>query len=156
MRNYFAVVHKEEDSAFGIYFPDLRGCFSAGDTEDEALANARIALRLYAEDAEDLPEPRGAADLRQDEEVRKELDQGAFLIVVPVVIADRKERYNLMLDRSLVSAADQEAKVAGVNRSEFVAQALARHLKSTSGAVVMSRPKTRTTKASRAKRKAYA
>jgi predicted RNase H-like HicB family nuclease len=74
MRTYFAIVHKDEDSAVGVVFPDLPGCFSAGDTYDKAIANAHVALRLYAEaersagrqiaEAEDvrrpLPRPRGA------------------------------------------------------------------------------------------------
>jgi predicted RNase H-like HicB family nuclease len=29
-------VHKEEDSAVGVVFPDLPGCFSAGDAYDKA------------------------------------------------------------------------------------------------------------------------
>ena len=49
MKNYFAIVHKDEDSAVGVVFPDLPGCFSAGDTYDKAIANAHVALRLYAE-----------------------------------------------------------------------------------------------------------
>jgi predicted RNase H-like HicB family nuclease len=36
MRTYFAIVHKEEDSAVGVVFPDLPGCFSAGDAYDKA------------------------------------------------------------------------------------------------------------------------
>ena len=49
MKNYFAIVHKDEGSAVGVVFPDLPGCFSAGDTYDKAIANAHVALRLYAE-----------------------------------------------------------------------------------------------------------
>src|SRR5262245_46879695 len=109
MRNYFAVVHKDEDSSFGVYFPDLPGCFSGGETEDEAIENARIALRMYAEDESNVPEARSIAVLKKDPEVRKELEGGAFLICVPLIVADRKRRYNLMLDRSLVSSVDHAA-----------------------------------------------
>jgi predicted RNase H-like HicB family nuclease len=139
MRNYFAVVHKDKDSSFGVYFPDLPGCFAAGETEDEAIENARITLRMYAEDESDLPEARGVAALQKDGEVRSEFDGGAFLISVPLVVADRKQRYNLMLDRSLVSTVDHAARLAGTNRSEYVAQALAMQLKATAGAVVLDR-----------------
>ena len=31
MDKYIAVVHKDDNSSFGAYFPDLRGCFAAGD-----------------------------------------------------------------------------------------------------------------------------
>jgi len=62
MRTYFAIVHKDEDSAVGVVFPDLPGCFSAGDTYNKAIANAHEALRLYAEAervaGRQLPKPR--------------------------------------------------------------------------------------------------
>lgn len=40
-------------------FPELPGCGSAGDTEDEAVANAEEALALWFEPVE-LPLPRNA------------------------------------------------------------------------------------------------
>lgn len=61
IRRYFAVVHKEPRSAFGVSFPDVPGCVSAGDDLDEALAMAREALGLHLDglrdDGERLPEP---------------------------------------------------------------------------------------------------
>jgi predicted RNase H-like HicB family nuclease len=30
-RTYYAIVHKDENSAFGVYFRDVPGCFSAED-----------------------------------------------------------------------------------------------------------------------------
>ena len=30
--HYVAVIEKEPDSAFGVWLPDVEGCFSAGDT----------------------------------------------------------------------------------------------------------------------------
>ncbi len=40
-------------------FPELPGCASAGDTEEEALANAKEALALWFEPS-DVPLPEGA------------------------------------------------------------------------------------------------
>lgn len=40
-------------------FPELPGCVSAGDTEEEAVANAKEALALWFEPA-DLPLAQGA------------------------------------------------------------------------------------------------
>ena len=37
------------DTAYGAVVPDLPGCFSAGDTYDEALSNARDAIELHVE-----------------------------------------------------------------------------------------------------------
>lgn len=52
----------EKDPATGRYaavFPELPGCASAGDTEAEAVANAREALELWFEPAP-IPLPQNA------------------------------------------------------------------------------------------------
>lgn len=41
---YIAYLRKDEDSDFGVEFPDLPGCVSAGRTLDEARAMAAEAL----------------------------------------------------------------------------------------------------------------
>jgi predicted RNase H-like HicB family nuclease len=35
MTHYVAIVEDEEGKAVGVWFPDLPGCISAGDTFDE-------------------------------------------------------------------------------------------------------------------------
>ena len=47
MTHYVAIVEEEEGKAFGVWFPDLPGCVSAGDTLDEAMAKPAEALALY-------------------------------------------------------------------------------------------------------------
>jgi predicted RNase H-like HicB family nuclease len=83
MRTYFAIVHKDEDSAVGVVFPDLPGCFSAGDTYDKANANAHDALRLYAEAelraGRQLPRPRTFEALYRDRGVREEAKGAPFV-----------------------------------------------------------------------------
>ena len=83
MTTYYAIVHKDEDSAVGVVFPDLPGCFSAGDTYDKAIANAHIALRLYSEAERDagrqLPRPRTFEALYRDREVREEARDAPFV-----------------------------------------------------------------------------
>ena len=68
--NYVAVIEKEPDSAFGVWFPDVEGCFSAGDTMDEALINAPEAIQLYADALDqggrDLPRARSLFELKSD------------------------------------------------------------------------------------------
>jgi predicted RNase H-like HicB family nuclease len=44
------IVEKDpETGRYSSVFPELPGCASAGDTEDEAIANAREALELWVE-----------------------------------------------------------------------------------------------------------
>lgn len=48
-----------EVKRWSAVFPELPGCASAGNTEEEAIANAKEALVLWFEPA-DVPLPRGA------------------------------------------------------------------------------------------------
>ena len=61
MPAFFGVVHKYPGSDYGVSFPDLPGCISAGATLDEARAMASEALALHLEglreDRETLPMP---------------------------------------------------------------------------------------------------
>ena len=68
-RYYIAVVHKDENSDYGISFPDLP-CISAGDTFEEAIVMgeeaAGICLQALAERGMDLPEPSSAEAVMSD------------------------------------------------------------------------------------------
>ena len=47
------IVEKDpETSRYSSVFPELPGCASAGDTEDEAIANGKEALELWFEPTE--------------------------------------------------------------------------------------------------------
>lgn len=47
--HYQAEIHKNQDSDFGVSFPDFPGCVTAGKTLDEALSNAEEALQLHVD-----------------------------------------------------------------------------------------------------------
>lgn len=47
MQFIIAIEPGTETSAFGVAVPDLPGCFSAGDTLNEAVDNAREAIELW-------------------------------------------------------------------------------------------------------------
>ena len=59
---YIAVIHKDHDSVYGVSFPDFPGCVSAGETLDDAVANAAEALRGHVQvmeaDGDAVPLPR--------------------------------------------------------------------------------------------------
>jgi predicted RNase H-like HicB family nuclease len=78
MPHYVAIVEDTgPDAAVGLWFPDLPGCFSAGDDVDEALRNAEEALALYAEsmakEGRTLPAPRTVSALRANSETAADL-----------------------------------------------------------------------------------
>ena len=60
--SYSAILRKTRDSDWGVEFPDVPGCISAGKTKEEALAAAQEALQghldLLDELGEPVPQPR--------------------------------------------------------------------------------------------------
>jgi antitoxin HicB len=58
MKRFTILLHPEpEAGGYSVTVPALPGCFSQGDTVDEAIANAEDAIRLYLEDLEAEGEP---------------------------------------------------------------------------------------------------
>ena len=53
MANYRVVLRKS-DEGYSVSCPGLPGCWSQGASEEEALANIRIAIHEYALAAEEL------------------------------------------------------------------------------------------------------
>jgi predicted RNase H-like HicB family nuclease len=56
----YAVVLEESEEGFSVSVPGLPGCHSQGDTEAEAIANIRDAIREYREVAEELAQAAGS------------------------------------------------------------------------------------------------
>jgi predicted RNase H-like HicB family nuclease len=89
MPYYVAIIEEAgPDTAVGIWFPDLPGCFSAGDDLDEALGNASEAIAAYAqslaEDGRMLPPPRTLTELKRDPLVEKDIrDYMIALVAAP-------------------------------------------------------------------------
>src|SRR5476649_188781 len=46
---YPIFIHKDANSDYGVIVPDLPGCFSAGSTIEEAIANAHEAIECHLE-----------------------------------------------------------------------------------------------------------
>jgi predicted RNase H-like HicB family nuclease len=92
LSRYFAILEKEPDSLWSVFFPDLPGCVAAADNADNALANAAAALREVTEDmvseGRPLPEARSIEELRVDAEVKEALAAGAALIAIPLLTVD--------------------------------------------------------------------
>lgn len=126
--HYVAVIEKEPDSAFGVWFPDVDGCFSAGETVEEAVANSAAALRQHVEAVESggrrVPPARSIDEVLLEEDVVASVEAGAVLFAVPLLAdAGRTVRINISLDKALVDLIDAAAAARGLTRSAFLAQA---------------------------------
>lgn len=86
MTHYVAIIEDAgEDHAVGVWFPDLPGCFSAGDSLDEALENAPQAVALWLEtmvaDGNAVPRPRTPSELRADPEVAGDMTKHVIALI---------------------------------------------------------------------------
>lgn len=51
VRNFSVLFEQEKDGGYSVSVPSLPGCFSQGNTFEEALKNIQEAIDLYLEDA---------------------------------------------------------------------------------------------------------
>jgi predicted RNase H-like HicB family nuclease len=129
---YIAFIHKDPDSVYGVSFPDMPGCISAGDTIDEAVRNAVEALsghvRMLEADGDPVPSPRDFDAIMADEELAEDRE-GAMTTVIPLV-RDRGSttRINVSIDLGLLEAIDAAARERGQTRSAFFASAARREI----------------------------
>ena len=78
-----AIERGDVKHVYGVVVPDLPGCFSAGDSMDEALANAREAILLHLEGLLDAGEPLPAPMKIATHQKKKEF-AGWIWAMVPV------------------------------------------------------------------------
>ena len=87
MAGYIALVHKDEGTSYGVSFPDVPGCISAGDTFEEAVANAAEALAghfaLMKADGDPIPAPRSFEELKRDPDFADDSADAIVTMVTP-------------------------------------------------------------------------
>ena len=107
--HYVAVIDKDDNSTYGVRFPDVPGCFSAADTLDEIVPARGIETVLR--------------------EVAEGLAAGAVLMMIPHISDHRRVvRVNLSLAKGLLDTSDEAARARGMTRSAFIATAVTREI----------------------------
>ena len=125
MRYPIAIEAGDARHAYGVVVPDLPGCFSAGDTLDEALMNAQGAILLHLEglldDGKPLPKASNIEQLRRKRSFRNWT--WAIVDVDMSQIGDKAARINITLPQRILRAVDAHARRRGETRSGFLARA---------------------------------
>jgi len=58
MQNYnLPIIIEKDENGYLAYCPELQGCYTQGDTYEEALANIKDAIALHIQDRFDNGEP---------------------------------------------------------------------------------------------------
>jgi len=55
--NYTVVVERDEDGLYVASCPALQGCYTQGETYEEAMENIKDAIKLHIQARKDLGEP---------------------------------------------------------------------------------------------------
>ncbi|MFA5807925.1 MAG: type II toxin-antitoxin system HicB family antitoxin [bacterium] len=122
---YSAVIHKDKGSDYGVSFPDLPGCFSAGETMQAALDAAREAVAAHIEgmllDGEPMPSP----DSIDTHQANPDYAGGVWALVAVDLgkISGKAKRINITLPERALSEFDLCAKAIGETRSGFLLRA---------------------------------
>jgi len=123
MRYPVLIEEGSEATAFGVVFPDLPGCYSAGDTLDEALERAKEAAAAWVDAALDagtaVPPPTKLEDVR-----RLPGYKGWTIGVVeldPSLFDDTIERVNITLPRRVLRRLDDLAASRHQSRGALIA-----------------------------------
>lgn len=123
MRYPVAIEAGDAEHAWGVTVPDLPGCFSAGDTIEEALDNAKEAILLHVEgmldDGQSVTE---AGSIEQYQKKREFKNRVWALVEVDLSeLEDTIERVNITLPRRVLHKLDAAARAAGESRSGYIA-----------------------------------
>ena len=125
MRYPITIEPGNDTTAWGVVVPDLPGCFSAGDTLEEAMIQAEDAIIGWIEaaldDGQAIPAPSPIKTLRT---AHPEFAGWLWALVKvdPAMLDDTVERVNISLPRRVLRRLDARARTAGETRSGFIAR----------------------------------
>lgn len=125
MKFTIAIEPGTRKSAFGVVVPDLPGCFSAGDTVEEAFDNVREAITVHceilSEKGKEIPVPKSMSEWQADREYR---NWTWGIVDVPVErFFGPAEKINITVPGRLLKQIDDFAKSHGQTRSGFLTSA---------------------------------
>lgn len=115
------------DDVISVEFPDLPGCLTYGDTEEEALLMAREVLGLWMEsverDNEDIPKASSLLDIKLE-------DNEKSLLVDVYMPSIRKANINKSVSRTVTVPAWLNARAMeyDINFSQVLQEGLKREL----------------------------
>lgn len=91
------IVPDLEEGGFTVYFPELQGCLTCGETITQALENAEDAKRAWLEAA---------------------IEEGCY-IPEPMALEDYSGQFKLRIPKSLHKALAEHAKSEGISMNQY-------------------------------------
>ncbi|MCG3085591.1 type II toxin-antitoxin system HicB family antitoxin [Anoxybacillus sp. LAT_35] len=129
-RYIYPAIFDYDSDGISVEFPDLPGCFTCGDTEEEAfqMAKEAMALHLYGleQENEEIPQPSKVSEIQTEKH--------QVVVFVEVWMPPfRHEMENKAVKKTLTIPKwlDDLAKQYNVNYSQILQEALKKHLGAT-------------------------
>lgn len=131
---YPAYIHSDKDGSASGFFPDVPGCYFAGDSLDDAFQDARDALTAHFEALYEIDERLPSPGIVEEHLVNNPGDfTGGQWLLVDINMKQfdgRAERINITIPRRLLVKIDSfvSEHPQFSNRSAFLAEAARRVL----------------------------
>jgi len=126
-RYIYPAVFDYADDGISIFFPDLPGCFSCADTDEEAIYMAKEALGLHLygmeEDGDDIPVPTTINKIN--------LESNQVVVIVEVlmpIVREAVENFSVKKTLSIPQWLNKLAIDNNINFSQVLQSALKEHL----------------------------
>ncbi len=117
-----AIMVGDQEIGYSVFFPDLPGCTSGGETVDQAARNAEDALRghlaLMVFNGYSIPDQRSIDAINRDPFVNE-----VVRILVRTETPGRAVQVTFSMHDRLLEQVDRAAAARGTSRSEFLCQA---------------------------------
>lgn len=125
---YPIFVFETDSSTYDGYFPDIEGCFFAGNSMEDAVRDAESAFGAHMEELTELgghvPAPADPATYLGDERLAQDGGFLAFVEIDPTKYETKAIKFNLTMPGNLITAIDSYIERNGhyKNRSAFLAE----------------------------------
>lgn len=122
---YPVVIHKDPDRDYGVTVPDLPGCFSAGESLDDALESTIEAIECHVEglliDDEEIPSPASIETHRGNPDFADGI--WALIDVDLSKLSVKSRRINITIPERILGQIDSFASRHGESRSSLITTA---------------------------------
>lgn len=128
MKKYiYPAIFQKEETGYYVFFPDLDGCQTEGDTLENALNMAKDALSIYIfdleEDKKDIPLPSTPTEIT--------LEKNQFISIIEFDMLEYRKKYDnkaVKKTLSIPSWLNSLAEDYNVNFSQLLQKALKEYL----------------------------
>ena len=122
---YPVVIHKDVESVYGVTVPDLPGCFSAGDTLEEAVESAQEAIACHLEgllmDGEPIPAKKSLETYQASEDYKAGI--WALVNIDISKLSSKTKRINITVPARVLAIVDEAVAREGETRSGLLTRA---------------------------------